>query len=107
MPDDQTIGELSRRLDAQGKRMDEGLRDINARLADMPTEKALLAMLGSRDIEMKSMREDISEIKTDAKESRHRADAAKRAAVTTAIAGGALLIGILTFVVSTIQGGAA
>ena len=106
MPDDQTIGELSRRLDAQGRRMDEGLRDINARLADMPTEKALLAMLGSRDIEMKSIRKDISEIKTDAKESRHRADAAKRYAVTTAIAAGAFLIGILKFV-STIQGGAA
>lgn len=87
--------------------MDEGFRDVNARLQDLPTEKTLLALLAARDAEMKAMREDIDDIKGDVKESRRRADDAKKFGWQIAIAGGTLLLGVIVFLFQVQSGGAA
>lgn len=105
MAEEPTTGELARRIDEQSRRMDAGFRDVNARLSDLPTEKTLLALLAARDAEMKAMRDDIDELKVEGKESRRRADEAKRFGWQIAIAGGTFMLGVIVFLFQVMQSG--
>ncbi len=63
MPDEPvTLGEVSRRLDEQARRVDEGFRDINARLSEMPTEKTLLAYLATHEARMQAVADDVKDL---------------------------------------------
>lgn len=73
MADEPTHWELSRRLDAQEKRLEQGLSAIASRLDELPSEKTLLALLATRDAHMQALADDVRAVeKAVAAEARAR-----------------------------------
>lgn len=73
MADEPTHWELSRRLDAQEKRLEQGLASIASRLDELPSEKTLLALLATRDAHMQALADDVRAVeKAVAAEARAR-----------------------------------
>lgn len=73
MADEPTHWELSRRLDAQEKRLEQGLAAIASRLDELPSEKTLLALLATRDAHMQALADDVRAVeKAVAAEARAR-----------------------------------
>jgi hypothetical protein len=102
-------GELSRRMDSLAKDMREGLSEIRADLRDrfdkVPTNEIILAWLAARDAEVQNLRDDVGELKVEIKTVKSEASAAKRFAWQIAIAGGGLLLAVVTFLGDLLPGG--
>lgn len=127
-----TAGELSRRIDALANSTSTSFADLNMRLNDFPTEKTLLALLQGSQAEasahLHGVRNDVkdldrhlstevSERKAAVKEVEDRAarqvsaleDRIRQARTITLTAFGivgTLTLGVLTFVVQNLGGGA-
>ena len=105
-----STGELSRRMDALAKDVREGFSEIRSDLSNrfdkVPTNEIILAWLATRDAEVKTLRDDLLEVKSDLKEARKESSAARRFTWQIAIAGGGLLIAVVTFLGDLLPGGA-
>lgn len=118
--------ELSRRIDAIGKRLDDGFRDMSARFNEVPTEKTLLAYLAARDAEQRAMRDDIKDLatsltketaerrgaiehertarETQAKEDRDRAERTRQFFLGFAVTCGVAVTGLAAFIINLAGG---
>ena len=121
-----TPSELARRIDDVSRRMDAGFRDVNERLSSLPDKEMILALLATRDVELRNVREDVGDLAKslvaeraeriaalDAerksrgeafKESLASATSARRFAITAALTSVGLLLGFLGFL-TTLMGG--
>lgn len=113
-----TPGELQRRLDELGRRMDGGFRDVNVQLSALPTEKTILALLAARDAEMRALADDVRDNaaaiaaeRADRKAAdsaiESRADSARRLTWTIAGILAPLMLGVIVFVFQLSSGGSA
>lgn len=76
MADEPTHWELSRRLDAQDKRLEQGLAAIASRLDELPSEKTLLALLATERAHTQAIADDVKDLRQDlAKEEAARVSA--------------------------------
>lgn len=109
MPSEPTIGELSRRLDALTDEVRTGYRGLNERLDRMPTSELLTAYLDKVDTDVRSLKEDVLEVKDNVRTIEQQAKndvaalekkitEAKRWAIGALISGGGLLVAVVQLI---------
>lgn len=107
------LGEVSRNVASLAKDVREGFRDVRAEMSErfdkVPTNDVLLAVLASRDAEVKALRERIDAEESDRKDEDRRlertienlrddATAGKRWAIGVAISAAVLFLGVIGFI---------